>query len=195
MAREWAARHGGVVIDADAIGHEVLKQEAVKQKLKTRFGEEIFDSRGEVDRSRLGERVFGADAEPRQARDDLNKIVHPAIGARIRQEIEKIKDQARREPGSIRGVLLDAAILLETGWAEVCDAIVFVDTSDKVREERIRRKGWSARDWKNREASQLSLDRKRNAADAAVNNSQELDVAVAELEKFFAIRFLQSERP
>ncbi len=193
VAREWAARRNLAVIDADAIGHEVLKQPSVKQKIQARFGEEVFDADGEIQRSRLAARVFGADAESLKARNDLNRIVHPAIGEKIHEEIEKAKAQARREPGSREGVLLDAAILLETGWAEMCDWVVFVDASDAVREERIKNKGWNVSDWKSREQSQLDLDGKRTAADVAINNSQDLDHAVLELEKFFANRFLQSK--
>ena len=194
VARELAARRNLAVIDADAIGHEVLKQPSVKQKIKNQFGEEVFDAEGEIQRSRLAGRVFGSDAESLKARDDLNQIVHPAIGEKIHEEIENAKERACREPGSLEGVLLDAAILLETGWAEMCDAVVFVEASDEVREERIQEKGWNVADWKNREQSQLNLDANGTPPMWRSIIRKILNLAVAELEKFFANRFLQSKR-
>ena len=156
-----ATRQNFAIINADALGHEVLTQENVKKQIKNRFGEGVFNHCGEIDRSKLAQFVFGSSSESRTARDDLNRIVHPNIGKRIHQEINQAQELAQREPGSVRGVLLDAAILLETGWAEMCDAIVFVEASDEVRERRVREtRGWSTADWKKREQSQLDFKRK-----------------------------------
>ncbi len=190
VAQGLAARKNYRVIDADAIGHAVLNQTNVKTEIQKRFGTEVFNSQGEIDRSQLAKMVFGTDDVSRTAREDLNAIVHPCIGEKIHQEILLAQDSARRSPGSVPGVLLDAAILLETGWAEMCDAVVFVEASQDVRENRVREtRGWEPADWKKREESQLSLTIKRNAADATIDNSQDLNLAVDELEQFLARRF------
>ncbi|MCA9071752.1 MAG: dephospho-CoA kinase, partial [Planctomycetaceae bacterium] len=121
---------------------------------------------------------------------DLNRIVHPLIKKQIQQEILEAREKARREPGSVSGVVLDAALLLETGWGDMCDAIVFVDASTEVREKRVREtRGWHPEDWEKREASQFSLKEKQHAADITINNSQDLELAIDELEKFFASQF------
>ena len=190
VARGLAARRNFMVIDADAIGHAVLGHPGVKEKIKKRFGEVVFNECGEIDRSQLARQVFGRDADSETARRDLNRIVHPLIGERIHEEIQKARELARREPGAIQGVLLDAAILLETGWAEFCDAVVFVEASEDIRRNRVREtRGWEAPEWKKREESQLSLKAKQDAADATIHNSHELDLAVDELERFLASQF------
>jgi dephospho-CoA kinase len=196
VARGLMARQPFVLIDADAIGHQVLKQDFVKELIKKRFGGDVFDPRGEIDRSKLARNVFGPDESAQLARRDLNQIVHPVIGETIHKEIQLAQDRARREPGTIQGVLLDAAILLETGWGEMCDAIAFVDASPHIREQRVREtRGWEPADWKKREESQMNLETKRKASDVIINNSGELKVAVDELERFLRVSFSPGVRP
>lgn len=188
------SRQNFVLIDADTIGHRVLKLPAIKTLIKNRFGEEVFDPQGEIDRSKLAKRVFGRDEGSQLARRDLSEIVHPQIGEAIHEEIQKAQESARREPGTIQGVLLDAAILLETGWKDMCDVIVFVDALPEVREKRVwETRGWTIADWKKREDSQLNLETKRKAADVLINNSGPLDVAIEELEQFLARQFLAGQ--
>ena len=187
VAQGLAARRNVIVINADALGHQVLKERETKESVKKRFGPDVINKQGEIDRSRLARKVFGSDQESQKAREDLNRIVHPRIGEKIREEIAKARKRAEREPGSVEGVLLDAAILLETGWGEMCDAIVYVDASDQIREQRVREaRGWRADDWKKREQSQLDLEAKKHASDVIINNSRDLELAVDELEQFFA---------
>lgn len=187
VAQSLASRRNFVVIDADAIGHQVLKQPDTKISIKEEFGPDVFDEDGEIDRSRLAKRVFGSARDSRSARETLNQIVHPKIGEQIQHEIQAARERAEREPGSISGVLLDAAILLETGWGEMCNGIVYVDAPEKVRRQRVEEsRGWQRDNWKQREASQLSLEAKKNAATVTIDNSQDLNLAIAELEEFLA---------
>jgi len=61
------------VLDADKIGHDVIRQET--EKIISRFGEKILDSKGTVDRKLLGKLVFGNPAELAT----LEAIIHPAV--------------------------------------------------------------------------------------------------------------------
>ncbi|MEE9583974.1 MAG: dephospho-CoA kinase, partial [Candidatus Brocadiales bacterium] len=74
---------GARVIDADKIGHGLLKTPEVKGKLVRKWGKEILDERGTVDRSKLSRLVF-SDAE---ALRELNNTLHPLILEAIRREI------------------------------------------------------------------------------------------------------------
>lgn len=187
VAKGLAERRNVVVIDADAIGHQVLKESETKESIKKQFGQNVFNEEGEIDRSLLARRVFGTDRKSQAAREDLNRIVHPRIGDGIHKKIEEARRRAEREPGSVEGVLLDAAILLETGWGRMCDKVVFVDASDEVRQKRVQEtRGWGTDDWKKREQSQLDLQAKKDASDVIIDNSDRLELAVDELEQFFA---------
>ena len=169
VARWVASRANVHVIDADRLGHEVLLAVDVKAALRGQFGDDIFDSKGEVQRGVLARRVFGDSEQHRAARHELEQIVHPEIERRIVGEI------TRAEEAGSEAVLLDAAVLLEAGWRRQCDAVVFVETPDDVRLQRVQqRSGWTAEELHRREASQLSLSEKRKQSDAVVFNAGEV---------------------
>jgi dephospho-CoA kinase len=184
LARRLAASGDGpggkfVVIDGDEVGHHVLREPQVKEEIRNRFGDSVFDERGEVIRSALGRRVFGPAAAHREARTELEKIVHPRIGTAFAEQIA-----AARASGDVTAVLLDAAVLLEAGWKDQCDAVVFVDAPDRHRLERVAAgRGWNEEELRKRESSQLPLEAKRHAADYVVENSGSLDEAAARLER------------
>jgi dephospho-CoA kinase len=161
------ARHGARVISGDELAHEALRQPEVKARIADRWGRDILDDRGEVQRRKLAGIVF-ADATERRK---LEEMVHPWIRSRIRRDVE----EARRDP-AVRLVVLDAAIMLEAGWNEICDRLVFIDAP---KEERLRRvagqRGWTADDLEARERAQLPLTAKAARADHALDNSSSLD--------------------
>ncbi len=154
---------GAKVIEADKLGHEALRQPDIKERVVARWGDGILNAAGDVDRKKLGKIVF-AEATEREA---LERIVFPFIERRIREEIE----QANQDPG-VKVVVLDAAILLEAGWGQFCDSVVFVDAP---REERLKRlaqqRGWSTEEVEAREKAQLPIETKKARADLILDNS------------------------
>lgn len=168
------------VIHADAAGHRVLENPEIKETIRRRFGADVFDPTGGVRRDRLAQQVFGADARHQAARHQLEAIVHPAIAADLRGQL----DEARRST-EVDVILLDAAVLLEAGWSEMCDAVVFVDAPEAQRAARVSKsRGWSLEELRKREASQLPLDRKQAVADCVVDNSETLETAGRQLLEF-----------
>ena len=153
------------VIDADRIGHDLLQTNSIRQRLREAFGDKIFDEAGQVERKRLAEKVFGDSDEQTQNRNLLNEIFHPVIRTEIQQSISQA-------PQHVDAIILDAALLLEAGWADVCDTVVFIDTPLEDRQQRVAiNRGWSAEELRRREASQWSLLKKREAAEYIVDNS------------------------
>ena len=124
--------------------------------------------------------MFGPDEEHRQARHDLQQIVHPVI----RRDLQEQVAAARKDAG-VELVLLDAAVLLEAGWNDICHAVVFVDTPLELRQARVAGRGWTPADLECREASQLPLMEKRAAADHVIDNSGPLDEAGRQLLDIF----------
>ncbi len=161
-----------VAIDADRVGHQVLTSELVKQQLVQNFGPGILGPSGEIERPRLGALVWGETFEQVQARRKLESIVHPVIRQQISQQIEAAKQNHQW------GVLLDAAVMLESGWSRVCDSLIFVDVPDKIRLQRVmENRGWTQQQWQERENSQFSVDEKRKRADFVVDNSGNVEQA------------------
>jgi dephospho-CoA kinase len=173
----WVSTHAPVaVIDADKLGHEALLSVSVKAELRARFGDEIFDSAGNIVRAKLANRVFGVDANHLVARRDLERIVHPAISRQIAAEVSIAVEQ-RAE-----AVLLDAAILLEAGWRDLCELVVFIETPAEMRLQRVQaHRGWTKAELQRREESQWDLSKKRQESDLVIVNDRELEYAGKQL--------------
>ncbi len=161
-ARAFAAR-GGFVIDADALGHEALRQPQCVETLVSRWGERVRAADGTLDRRAIARIVF---ADPNE-RNALEAVVFPFITARARDLIFS----AQSDP-AVAFVVLDAAVLLEAGWGELVDWLVYIDAPRELRLERLKaRSGWSDADLTAREAAQWPADRKKARADVSIENS------------------------
>jgi dephospho-CoA kinase len=161
------ARLGAVVVSCDRAGHEALLQPAIKEQVVRRWGRDLLDEKGNVERKKLAAIVF-QDATERKA---LEAIVFPWIERSLREQIEA----AKCEPG-VPVIILDAAILLEAGWNKECDKLVYVEAPRPMRMRRLAEaRGWSEKEVHDREQAQSPLTEKRNRADAVLENSGTLE--------------------
>ncbi|QDT39380.1 dephospho-CoA kinase [Stratiformator vulcanicus] len=183
VARAFGERHRLPVLDADKFGHDALHLESVKSSLRNVFGDSVFqtvDGTQQVDRSALGRVVFNEREEAKRYRKQLEAIVHPVIRERIGDQIAALS----RQPHPPSMIVIDAAVMLETGWSRNCDRIVFVDATEQIRKQRVKtNRDWTEDEWRRREQNQWPLDRKRDAADIVISNNGELSHAVDELER------------
>lgn len=169
----WVSQHLSIVIvDGDIAGHRALERPDVKQLIQSRFGNEVFDTQHNIRRDRLAKLVFGHAEQHRRAKRSLETIVHPVIRGELQEQVAIARDS-----GEVDVILLDAAVLLEAGWKDICKAIVFVETPIAQRQSRVAGRGWTPADLKRREESQLSLEEKRTAADFVIDNSGSLESA------------------
>jgi dephospho-CoA kinase len=165
-AARFLAEHvpGTVHIDADRIGHETLEIPSVKAALVAHWGEGILDDAGHISRPAVGKLVFGPGKE--EERRFLESKTHPHIRKAIRERINDA--QAAGAPL----VIVDAALLLETGWGDLCDLVAFVDTPREARQERAQQhRGWNAAEFARREAAQWRVEQKRAAAKEVILNA------------------------
>jgi dephospho-CoA kinase len=156
------ADQGCCLVDSDELVRVAYTHPAVRRSVSERFGMDILDDAGHVDRKALAKIVFDKPTERRW----LEKLLHPVVN-RARAEI---MEQAARDP-AMRAYVWDSPLLLETGLNKLCDAVIFVDTPDADRQERVADRGWSADDWQRREAAQAPLDKKRELADHVIRNA------------------------
>jgi dephospho-CoA kinase len=161
-AAQCLAARGGFVIDADALGHEALRQPEIIAALARLWGDTIRRPDGSLDRRAIARIVF---ADP-AARNALEGVVFPYIAGRTREEIA-----AGQANPDARFVVLDAAVLLEAGWGELVDRVVYVDAPRELRVTRLAaRSGWTESDLTAREAAQWPADKKKARADAVLTN-------------------------
>jgi dephospho-CoA kinase len=178
---------GAVVIDADLVGHEVLNDPWVRGRITERFGVAVLAKSGSepgspavIDRRALGAIVF---ADP-AARQDLESIVHPRMRTRF---VEVIERDQRPSGGDDRLVVLDAAILLEAGWDDLCDLTVYVDAPRDLRLARVeRQRGWTRATFEAREQAQWPGARKRGLADLVIKNDAGIDALRREVDRALA---------
>jgi dephospho-CoA kinase len=179
----WVATHDSrvVLINGDEVGHEVLTHKVVQEAIRQRFGDGVFDKAGQIDRRSLGRVVFGPGEANHSARHDLERIVHP----RIRETFVKRITEA--EAGKKQAVLLDAAVLFEAGWNELCHTIVFVDVPRGERLSRLQAgRGWDETEVERREASQISLETKRSRSNFVIDNAHSVDEAGRQLKELLS---------
>ena len=101
-----------MVVDADAVTHEVLEHANIKTALVDSFGIEILSDNGYIDRIALGEKVFG-NVQKRQL---LESILRSTIEAELWRRIESFKSAVMQCRDVSRGVvILDAPLIVE--WA------------------------------------------------------------------------------
>jgi dephospho-CoA kinase len=152
------------VIQADELGHEVLLPggEAYADVVRE-FGPAILDSNGRIDRRALGALVFN---QPERLAK-LSSIVHPAVGRLQTALVDRIVAQ---DPEAI--IVIEAAILIETGSYKKFDRLIVVDcTPEQQLERAMRRDSLNQEEVLARIARQLPLEEKKRVAHYIINTS------------------------
>ncbi len=171
-------------LDADVAGHQALRRSDVKTELAARFGHEILDDNGEIRRSALAAKVFGNEPEKLTARRQLEAVVHPVIRENLLDEKKRIE-----EAGECELLLMDAALMFESGLSKLCDAVVFLDVPQSARVMRVRERGWSEEELSRREASQMPLEKKRELSDFSIDQSGTVEESSRQLAEWIHRRF------
>lgn len=160
------AELGCVVYDADEEVSHALADPDLKRAIASRWGPEVLDRLGAVDRRALAQRVF-ADERERRA---LEGLVHPRLGQARQRALEQAVE------AGAPAVVYDAPLLVEAGLDRECDALIFIESPLEARLERVRAaRGWSQKDLQEREAAQIPLARKRDVSQYVVVNDADLD--------------------
>jgi dephospho-CoA kinase len=165
VVAEHFSRRGVAVVDADDLARQaVAKGSAVLLQIAERFGADLINADGQLERQRLAERVFGS---PRLL--ELNELVHP--------EVRRLFGERVREAAARGEALLCYAVplLFENQMQEQLRPVVLVAASRETQLARaMSREGWSEAHVSARLAAQLPLAEKRALADYVIENDGEL---------------------
>jgi dephospho-CoA kinase len=169
---------GAKIIDADRIGHEFLAPPSpAYPDIVQRFGGEILDPAGKINRQRLGALVF---ADPEKL-NTLNAIVHPRIIARV----EELAKQLARE--NARAVILaDAALIFEAGIAGRFEKVIVAWCRPEQQIARLMHKGLTREDAESRIRAQIPVEEKRLRADFVIDSSGSLEHTASQVEALYA---------
>ena len=170
---ELLAEKGAIPINADEIGHQLLKADSpVISELVDAFGQEILEESGDVSRKKLGAIVFN----DKSALERLNTILHPLIIQRSRTLARQL---VMENPSCV--VLLDAPLLIEAGAYNSVDLIVVVTTSPETQLQRIlersqvQNRPLSETEAQARIDAQMPVAEKVKYADVVIENEGALD--------------------
>ena len=170
---------GAYIIDADKLGHSAyLAGSRAFDQVVAAFGTDIVADDGEIDRRKLGGKVFGNEAALRQ----LTDIVWPSIRAMAEKEIA---DAQRSAPERI--VVLEAAVLIEADWLDLADQIWVTVVKPAVAIERAcARDNLSEDAVRTRLDAQLSNDERGSYADHVIDNSSDEAHLLAQVASLWA---------
>jgi dephospho-CoA kinase len=166
---------GAATLSTDAVVHDLLSSDDVRDLVIERLGREVAPS-GALDRTRIAERVFGDDA----ARAWLEGMLWPRVGERVagwRTQLESADPPPR-------AAVVEVPLLFESGMDTAFDATIAVIAPESLREERAAARGHAS--LAERAGRQLSQDEKAARATFTVRNDGSLDDLRAALAEVLA---------
>jgi dephospho-CoA kinase len=160
---------GAFVIDADHIAHGLLEPGGrAVEAVADRFGSDLLDDGGGIDREALGRLVF-ADPDARRA---LEAIVHPAV----REEMDRLIETYRQSDDGSPVAIVDAALLVETGRYRMLDRLIVLRCGRETQLRRIaERGGLTLEEAEARIDAQAPLAEKLAVADYIIDTETDLD--------------------
>lgn len=155
--------YGAVVLKLDEVAKDLQKRGgACYQEIIDYFGTEILGEDQELDRKKLAAVVFQDEKKRRR----LNEIVHPQVKHFVEQDIEEKK--SRKVPLYV----IEAALLPEAGYEQICQEMWYIYTREEVRRERLKQsRGYSDEKISQMMASQSSEAAFRAACQVVIDNS------------------------
>ena len=118
-------RPGVKVIDVDKFAHALYKKNMpLWHKLVKLYGKQILDTTGEVDRKILRNIAF----KDGESYSKFTQMVYPVLCTALKSKIQNLKSKI---------VVLDMAVLFETGFYKKADYIIFIKTDEKLRNKRV----------------------------------------------------------
>lgn len=176
------ARLGRTVVMADKVAHRVTDEDpAVKKAILKEFGPAAYLPDGLLDRRKMAELVFADKTKRRK----LDSIVHPSVFSAIYRQLDSLSFKQYHPY-----VLIEAALVYETGMNEWLDRVIVVTADEEIRIQRV-----MARDTVPREEvlrrieAQMPIAQKIEQADFVIENNgpvHELDSTVSFLDRLLS---------
>lgn len=174
------------VMLADEIAHLLMEPGTdCYRKLQQIFGKDgIFASDGRIDRPKLAEVLF---SDPGK-RELLNQIVHPAVKQYVQEQAE-----IARTKQNLDILVIEAALLIEEQYDQICDELWYIYTSEENRSIRLREsRGYSDEKIRNIMNSQLSEETFRMHCKEVIDNNGTPEEAFSQIDSILSGKQLQA---
>jgi len=169
------AELGAATLSTDEVVHDLLATEELRGAVVERLGASVAPG-GELDRSRIAERVFG----DKQARAWLEETLWPRVGARVAEWKAEVDGAEPRAPAAV----VEVPLLFESGMEGVFDRTIAVSADEAVRSGRAAARGHAS--LVERAGRQLSQEEKAGRADFVVRNDGTLEELKESLSRVLA---------
>lgn len=166
---------GAATISSDAVVHELLATDEVRDLVVGRLGADVAPD-GRLDRSRIAEKVF---ADPEQ-RGWLEQLLWP----RVRAHVDEWRRGAEARTEAPVAIVVEVPLLFESGGEALYDHTIAVIADEGLRERRAAARGHAS--VSERAGRQLSQEEKAQRADFVVRNDGSLDELKMELSSVLA---------
>ena len=175
------AELGGKVIDADIIGHQVLEEnELVKDKLVKRFGPDILNKDGKINRNALADVVFTSNSKT----EFLNHLLHPFIRNRILSIIDS------EITAGCELLVIEAPQLIEAGWTDMVNTVWITEAPLEIKLARLSARGMPRREALRRINTQMSDEERRISACTVIDTNVDLTALKIRVAQLFASFFI-----
>jgi dephospho-CoA kinase len=146
----------------------------VRESIVKNFGSSILDKEGRIERRKLGSIVF----RDKKRLEELNSIIHPLIFSEIKRRVTF---------SEARIIIVDAAILLETGGDSLVDKVIVVNASHETRRKRIKKSSLlSSKEVEGIINVQFSQDEKIERADFLIENEKSIEEGKRQVERIWS---------
>lgn len=154
------------MLSSDEVVHRLYARDDVRAAVAERFGSDVLDAGGEVDRATLGPRAFAQDG----GIAFLEGLLHPRVAGERRRWMAERRSRHAGAPV----LVCEVPLLFEAGLAGEFDAVLVVTAAEDVRRARVAERG-GGQDFDARAARQWPEERKVAAADEVYVNDGDLD--------------------
>lgn len=156
--------YGAYIVETDKLAHTLMEPgQTVYQAVVEAFGTEILQAEEPyaIDRAKFAQIVFADKGKLAQ----LNALTHPAVKAWIRKDIEEKRKQ------DVKIYVIEAALLIQDGYKEICDEIWYIYVDEETRIKRLmKQRGYTEERCRAMFHSQEPESYYRKYADFTINN-------------------------
>ena len=161
--------YGAYIVETDKLAHTLMEPgQTVYQAVVEAFGTEILQAEKPyaIDRAKFAQIVF-ADKEKLA---QLNALTHPAVKAWIRKDIEEKRKQ------DVKIYVIEAALLIQDGYKEICDELWYIYVNRAKRLKRlVAGRGGTIEKYEKVIENQATEDFYKKNCDIIINNEESVE--------------------
>lgn len=162
------------IVEAFA-GEDIFNVSELDDAFRTAEGVSLVNENPSFHRGKLAQVIFSDETK----REQLNAIVHPAVKAYVRKVYEEELGR-----GELDLLVLEAALLIEEEYDEICDELWYIYTSEEIRRARLAEsRGYSDEKISQIFKSQLSETEFQEGTQVTIDNNGDLQETYNQIEK------------